>query len=446
MRKISIAAGTCLAAAFVIRAVPCAAKDAGAMAPSTTFFEYERRLPVRADVVLKEEKPGVKTFRVVYTSANGERVPAYFYVPSAGSGPYPCVIMMHGGGGSKEDIAIAYDFFAMRGIAVFAPDAAMQGERRVEGVDALTADPYTMRHIFIQTVLDLRRAVDWLETRGEVDAGRIGYLGVSMGAMIGSVFAAVEERVRAAALIVGGADFGAFLAHSQTPPLIMLRNFAQPEEIGKIAGALAVIDPQYYVGAIAPRPVFLMNGTGDLIVSREAGERMHELAGEPKESHWYEGSHIPPFDRVLLLTSGFFKKHLKGKKAAAAKTAGAPAAAPRIEYGVARDFSDPAHRIAVLTAWTAEPIPPGVSLAVAFPEITPVSLPLYDDGTHGDESAGDGVWTFRFDLGAHAPALNVVGGEKLYTTEIRAVAADGTVLASTGAGILTGTETNADMP
>ena len=418
----------------------CAAARAeqGGETPWPTLFDYDASQPLLEDLKLMHEMPQYRQYHLSFYSANGQRVTALYYEPIKARKPFPAIVCVHGAAGSKEDIKIAYDFFATRGFAVLAIDAALHGERAVEHINALRADWYTLRHIYAQTVLDLRRAVDWLETRPAVDPSRIGYFGVSMGTIIGSTFCGVDKRIAAAALIIGGADFHLFLRHSQLPGIVILRNYATEAELDAVADSLAPVDPQYFVGRIAPRPAMFMNGRQDYAISPEAGARLQDLAGEPKETYWYDGGHLPPFDQVMLRTANFFKKHLKksGENPAAPKAAPA-APAPDIRVSIKRDFTDPGHRIVDISASTAKPLPPGASLALFFPLLPQRNLPLYDDGTHGDAKAADGVWSFRFILGPHPQELEIVGGEKMYEAAIRALDANGAVLSEVGAGIIT---------
>ena len=51
---------------------------------------------------------------------------------------------------------------------------------------------------------DLRRTVDYLATRSDIDSNRIGYLGVSRGAALAPIMLAPESRIKAAALWIPG--------------------------------------------------------------------------------------------------------------------------------------------------------------------------------------------------------------------------------------------------
>jgi dipeptidyl aminopeptidase/acylaminoacyl peptidase len=58
----------------------------------------------------------------------------------------------------------------------------------------------------IETVKDLRRSIDFLQSRDDVDASSLGYIGVSEGAEIGPLVLAVEPRLRAGVFCIGGVE------------------------------------------------------------------------------------------------------------------------------------------------------------------------------------------------------------------------------------------------
>jgi uncharacterized protein len=126
--------------------------------------------------------------------------------------------------------------------------------------------------------VDYRLALDYLVTRKDVDPKRIGLLGYSMGAMMGSILAGVENRINAAALCVGGDLIGP----TTESALPAIRDAAQ------------TIAPAAYVGHISPRPVLMINARDDRLVPKAAAELMHKAAKEPKTILSVPGGHIIP--------------------------------------------------------------------------------------------------------------------------------------------------------
>ena len=72
-------------------------------------------------------------------------------------------------------------------------------------------------------IKDLARTLDYLQSRDDIDADKIAYLGLSAGARIAPITLTAEDRYKAAVLISGGlGDLTAPFAHRVTTPVLML--------------------------------------------------------------------------------------------------------------------------------------------------------------------------------------------------------------------------------
>ena len=72
------------------------------------------------------------------------------------------------------------------------------------GSGCLPVEPMAGRDLVIQWAKDLRRAIDYLETRKDIDSKRLAYFGRSLGAIWGPVMTAVEPRIKASVLLDSG--------------------------------------------------------------------------------------------------------------------------------------------------------------------------------------------------------------------------------------------------
>jgi len=52
------------------------------------------------------------------------------------------------------------------------------------------------------------------------------------------------------------------------------------------------VEPMKYIGRISPRPLFILNGTGDSRIPTECARILHERAGEPKTVKWVDAGHL----------------------------------------------------------------------------------------------------------------------------------------------------------
>ena len=243
-----------------------------------TFFDYDREAPLDGRTAYATElNDTVVRENVSYRSGFDSRVPGYLALPKDSSAaPFPVILAAHGAGDgvtqakNKGYIRQWMELLCANGYAVLAIDARGHGERSHEigfrSVREVFSAPAARRDMFVGTVIDWRRGIDYLTSRPDIDASRLGLLGSSMGTMYGAVLAAVEQRIDAAVFVVGG-----------MPP----RSWT----------VLPEVHQANYVGRIAPRPVLMLNGTQDETLLPEGSKEWFELAGEPKEQLWYEAGH-----------------------------------------------------------------------------------------------------------------------------------------------------------
>lgn len=289
---IGIAFAACASAADK----PVTAPEVSALA----FYDYDANLPLDVEQTEAKRTDAFTQYHLWYTSAHSQRVSALLTIPAGATNP-PVIFVQHGYGDSKEVDYVQWPtmFIIKEGYAVMSIDAQYHGERKKPNFpqELFNVRSPEARDAFVQTVIDLRRAVDLLAKRDDVDATRVGYLGMSMGAMLGAVFCGVEKRVNAACLVVGGGGFAQLLGAKVDP---------------EVRANTDVIDPVYYVGMISPRPLLMINGRKDDKVRPANAQAMFDAAREPKRIEWYDGGHYdPPLAKVQEWVSEFFAKNVK---------------------------------------------------------------------------------------------------------------------------------------
>ncbi|MFO0811029.1 MAG: alpha/beta fold hydrolase [Gemmataceae bacterium] len=148
-----------------------------------------------------------------------ERVPVLIARPATGQGRLPAVIVLHGTGGTKEGMAGWLKDLAGRGMIGVAIDARYHGarangekgstayQRAITRAWRAKAGEPTEHPLYYDTVWDLWRLLDYLETRPDVDPKRIGMTGTSMGGIETWLAAAADERVAVAVPAIGVQSF-----------------------------------------------------------------------------------------------------------------------------------------------------------------------------------------------------------------------------------------------
>jgi eukaryotic-like serine/threonine-protein kinase len=144
--------------------------------------------------------------RVSLDSSYGERVVVYIYLPRSGTPPYQTLVYYPGEVAAFIDSIDDYrpihlDFVLKNGRAVVFPIFKGYFERRDR---TPLAGPNAVRRRWMQRVNDLRRTLDYIVTRPDVDSTRLAYYGYSTGGYFGPVFLALEPRLRAGVFYLAG--------------------------------------------------------------------------------------------------------------------------------------------------------------------------------------------------------------------------------------------------
>jgi fermentation-respiration switch protein FrsA (DUF1100 family) len=171
-------------------------------------------------------------------------------------------------------------------------------------------------------VNDMDAWYEYLLTRDDIDPNKIGILGNSYGGMLAIQYASVNENIKA---VVADCAFSSLSDTVETSvtyftdlpafPFAPLIVFWAEQETGF---KMEDIDATKWIANISPRPVFLMQGGADVVISADSGQRLYDAAGEPKEL-WFEPSlgHVD-FDSAMpdefeTRLVQFFDKYLLGQ-------------------------------------------------------------------------------------------------------------------------------------
>jgi 2,6-dihydroxypseudooxynicotine hydrolase len=192
----------------------------------------------------------------------------------------PVVILIPGLDSVKEELHTYGDDFLRRGMAVLAIDGPGQGE--MEFV-------HPMRHDY---EVPIHYAIDYLEQRNDVDAGRVGLMGVSFGGYYAPRAAAYEPRVKAAISNCGPYRFvNAFERLPQlTRDAAIVRSKSRDE--AEARAKLAAFDLQGVMSHITCPLLVIMGRLDRLIPPADAERMVQEAAGEAELWMFEDGNHV----------------------------------------------------------------------------------------------------------------------------------------------------------
>ncbi|MDA2925766.1 protein kinase [Acidobacteria bacterium AH-259-G07] len=212
--------------------------------------------------------------KVTFNAAYGnERLIAYLFIPRNVDSPYQTVIYFPGSSAilqrSSEALRMRIiDFIVKSGRAVMYPIYKGTYERNHGIKDSFPNPTRSYADFVLQLVNDVRRSVDYLMAREDIDADNIVYYGFSWGGRLGSIVLALEDRFKVGVLLDGG------FPYLRARPEVSEINFAPHVDV----------------------PVLMLNGAHDAIFPVERNqEPMFKLLGTPeehKEHILYETGHV----------------------------------------------------------------------------------------------------------------------------------------------------------
>lgn len=165
--------------------------------------------PAAGKIVGETACDGFTLQRLLYLSHPETWVPANLYLPTAGHAPFPCIVMPPGHSQSGKDAYLALAaYYCMNGYAVLTLDFLGEGERQLGGGDGVaplfSSDAHNLQALKMEMdginmnwfmCHDLRRAVDYLLTRPEIDPTRLAMTGGSGGGTATFYGGALDERI-----------------------------------------------------------------------------------------------------------------------------------------------------------------------------------------------------------------------------------------------------------
>ena len=246
---------------------------------------FPERTPLNPNTVGRLDRTDHWVERIVFESRPAFPVTANLYRPKADA-PVPAVIFPCGhaaAGKAAEDYQRFAILMARNGLAVLTWDPLGQGERlqfwsgEKEGSEFQGGTPehrvlgnqcYLLGDNLMQyRAWDATRALDYLESRPEVDSESIGIAGQSGGGMVALQFACFDDRIKAAFSSCAVASFRA-----KSDALLI----ADPEQI--LAGTLrALIDHPELLAAFAPKPLLIGSALRDYVPIAGARQTFEEL-------------------------------------------------------------------------------------------------------------------------------------------------------------------------
>lgn len=246
----------------------------------------ERNTPIQCKLIAEQDNQDYKIETLLLNLNGLEPVPAYFLKPlNKNNQKLPTILFNHSHGGKfdlgKEELVSGNSYLhtpsfgvelTKMGYAVLCIDAWGFGERSTRTESSLFKEMlWKGQVLWGMRVFDSIKAVDYLETRSDVDVGKISTIGMSMGGIMAWWLAALDTRIKWCIDICGLADF-------QT--LIELDRLDKHGFYFYVPKLLNYFTTAQINALISPRPHLSVAGIDDLLIPVLGLERIDPILKE----------------------------------------------------------------------------------------------------------------------------------------------------------------------
>ncbi len=260
-----------------------------------THYRYDKR-PLAAKIVERQETESWTREKITFAGENDEKITAYLFIPKNYSKPLQVIHYVPPGDVVRglQSLPGSVEMFLTplikSGRAVFTVVLRGYDERPFEK-DYVPPNRSTVafRKQMVNWMTDLRRGLDYLETRREFDFENLAFVGISNGANLGNLILAVEDRYDNAILVGAGVDkdWQMWIAEAN------FINFAPHSKMPKL----------------------LINGRYDETHPLKTySEPLFKIFSEPKKMVVYDGGHIPTMEFFAKTANGWLDEQIAPPK------------------------------------------------------------------------------------------------------------------------------------
>ena len=252
-------------------------------------FDYDQEAPLNIKQIGIQRRATATVYDITYDSPKGGVVPAYLVVPK-GRGPFAAVIWGHWCW-QNSSMRNRREFFdeavalAETGVVSLLTDHPMSRPGYVQIKDPLDERNATE---FLQQVVDMRRGVDLLVARRDVDPKRIAFVGHSCNAAVGALLSGLDRRFEAFVLMAGTTSDE---ISQNTKDFQEFRQKMGPEKVDAFIAKYSYLDQGKFVSHAAPAVILLQYGSREKFLNADRAHQYAAIVSEPKQLKIYDAEH-----------------------------------------------------------------------------------------------------------------------------------------------------------
>jgi hypothetical protein len=290
--------------------------------------DFRKPSPVERTEVIRTSMPGGYRVERVFSASplpsgvpENDLVPVEYFIPRRKKATAALIILPIWKGGSLIAERTVAGNLASFGYLTAIMPLPYQFERAPKGVRSgswtVSGDLDRTRKVMLQAVADIEELTTRLAARPDVTDGRVGVLGISLGAHVAAAVYQIDSRLKAGVFVMAGGDLASLLYRDvrETRGMraeIEARGFTRED----VEERLRMLDPakaeRYPAWPCFPRyrGVLMINAEKDTIVPPANARALHAALGHPA-IHWYPEDHYSMAVRIPEIL-GVVRRHLEG--------------------------------------------------------------------------------------------------------------------------------------
>jgi dienelactone hydrolase len=255
-------------------------------------FEYDAHAPLDSREVSVHDRNGVQIHDITYASPMGGMVPAYLVAPNR-KRRFAAILWGHwmmpdsptANRSEFLEEAIALAPAGVVSLLIDAPSVRPGFQPNPDPLSSQNAD------VTAQQVIDLRRGLDLLLAREDVDPQRLAYVGHSFDASCGAILDAVDKRPAAFVFMGNPQSTRDFILTSEAPQFVSFRKSVPAAKLQQYLDAYYWADPATYAAHLGPAPALFQYANHDEFVPVTGAKHYFEISSLPKEIRFYDANH-----------------------------------------------------------------------------------------------------------------------------------------------------------
>src|SRR5262249_14846397 len=231
-----------------------------------------------------------------------------------GKGPFAAILFGHWGNGTRAEFIPEAKIYARAGAVSLISDYPWDRPAPWPKTPDHFDKPDVDREIEIQAVVDLRRGIDLLLARLDVDPKRLAYVGHSYGARWGSILSAVDKRMKTLVPMAGVAECSDIMLRSNDPEMVDIRKTQPAGQLEKYCQVTGNIDAIHFVGHAAPVPLLFQFANFEQYFDKTYTDHYVGASSDPKKVLYYDTGHDLNDPKALEDRYDWLAKHIDLKR------------------------------------------------------------------------------------------------------------------------------------